>query len=272
MNVRVALVVVLAISAGCSALDTSGEATTTVTPAPVPQPNETAEAETLPPGVTGNAIVDINRLGGAHRQATNSSSYTWHSNYVVVRTLDNGTLNNTVRQGAYVENQSVYTYWTNRKEAEEDQGFNYLGNYTEYADGKARYTRLAQGNEYQYAELAPQPARRQVGQRAGASIIEYLQAENVTVALTVVDGERGYEITGTDYALPTAGQLRNYSVRAIVTSEGFVRSLNVSFTRMQGGEREMVTYSFAYTQVGNTTVEEPAWVREQWGENRSMDE
>lgn len=265
MNPRLVLVVVLALSAGCSTLNPAGERATTVTPAPVPDATDTTTATSpLPPGVTGARIVDLDRLPLAHMEAVNGTAYTWESNYTRVRFFDDRLFVGDVRKAATVENQSHYTYWTNRKEAPREAQFSYLGEYELYADTSGRYTRLMQGGEFEYERLPTRPARKQIGQHAGSAITEYLQTENVSVAETRVAGQRYYEIVGTDYAFRTGYDIRNYTARALVSPDGFVRSLSVDYNQTRDGERERVTYTFEYSQVGTATVEKPAWVEDNW--------
>ena len=263
MNARLALVVALALTAGCSALSDSGD-TSTLTPAPVPQPATTTETSPLPPGVTGASIESVDRLSLAHLEATNGTAYVWQSNYTRIRYFGNKTFVGHIRQTATVENQSVYTYWTNRKKAPREAQFSYLGEYGLYADSTGRYTRLKQGGTFTYERLSPQPARQQIGRRTGSAVDEYLRTENVTVTETRVDGARFYEIVGTDYAFRSGYGIRDYTARAIVSPDGFVRSLAVSYNQTRDGEREHIEYTFAYSRLGNATVDEPDWVGTHW--------
>ena len=266
MNARLAVVVAVVLLAGCSSLG-QPDRSTTVTPAPVPQQPQTTVADPLPPGVTGGGIDGLSELARSHVAATDGRSYTWKSRYVSERALDNDTLRNERRQRARVENETHYTYWTNRQEADDGEPFSFLGNYTEYAAPGKQYTKFEDAGRVAYQEVPERPARAVVGDRTRRAIGEYLAVENATVAVTRVDGQRAYEVTGTEYALPTAWVLQNYSVRAVVTPEGFVRSLEVQYVRTNDDEREEVGYSFTYTEIGETTVERPGWVDEQWPED-----
>jgi len=261
VNWRPLAFVALALLAGCSTFAPAGQ-TPTVTPAPVPENTVTTEASPLPPGVTGNAVADIDELARAHVAVSSNRSYTWQARYVVNR-VDGQ--RNTIRQQASVENESTYTYWTNRREAPSDSPFNYLGNYTEYAVPGERYTRVADGPRWEYSRAPHESARRQIGRRAASAVHEYLWIDNASVAVTRLDGQRYYEISGTEYAPPATWEVSNYSVRAVVSPDGFVRRLNASYVRRLGGQRERIDYSFEYTQVENTTVERPDWVGERWG-------
>lgn len=264
---RTAVALVLCVVlAGCSGVTGIDESTETVTPAPVQTAEsvQTTEQDPLPPGVTGSAVADLDRLARAHVTATDGTAYTWRSEYVSARFLENETLESEIRQRARVENESRYSYWTNRRQADSNRAFSYLGNYTAHAGPDGRYTRFEDGNRLVYEEVPHRPARITVGENARSAIREYLAVENATVAVTLVDGERHYEITGSDYALPTAWEIENYSVTGVVSPEGFVRSLDVQYVRTLNHEREAIRYSFAYTQVGETTVERPRWVSERW--------
>jgi hypothetical protein len=262
VNRRLLAFVALALLAGCSTLAPASQ-TPTVTPAPVPENAVTTEASPLPPGVTGNAVADIDELARAHVTATTGRSYTWHAQYVVTRTDGQ---RNTVRQRASVENETTYTYWTNRREAPRDSPFDNLGNYTEYAVPGERDTRAAEGTRWEYSRVPHQRARQRVGRLAGNAVHEYLWVTDANVAVRRVGGQRSYEISGTGYAPRSGYAISNYTVVATVSPDGFVRSLDASYVRTLGSEYERVDYSFAYTRVGNTTVERPEWVETQWPE------
>lgn len=272
MNVRLVLVVVLAFLAGCSALGTPGD-TQTVTPAPVPESTETTDRSPLPPGVTGNGVTDPEALAQAHVSAVKGLSYTWHDRVVVLRVNSGG--DSEIRQRAHVQNETRFDYWTNRREADRDSAFSYLGTFSEYADSSGRYTRSAERGDLIYEQVPHRTARQRIGQRARSSIVQYLSVENATVAVTVVDGSRHYEITADDYSLPSGWVVQNYTVTAVVSPDGLVRSLNASYERTRGRERQWISYSFRYSAIGNTTVEEPAWVSQRWQTNatdRSLDD
>jgi len=263
VNTRLALVVTVVLLAGCSSLG-QPDRSSTVTPAPVPEQAQTTTPDPLPPGVTGGGIDDLNELSRGHVEVTTGTAYTWESRYQSVRYLDNGTLESDRRQRARVENETHYVYWTNRREADDDEPFSFLGNYTEYATPGQQYTTFEDSGRMAYQTVPERPARAVIGDRTRSAIGEYLAVENATVAVTRLDGQRFYEITGTEYALPTAWELQNYSVQAVVSPDGFVRSLDVEYVRTNGDERERISYSFSYTAVGETTVDRPDWVDEQW--------
>lgn len=263
MHWRLGLVVALAVLAGCSALGTTGD-TPTVTPAPIPEQTETTPENPLPPGVTGSDITDLDELTAAHARTSRNRSYTWQDRYVVVME-DNRSLN--VTRIVRVENETTYTYWTNRREAPRDSPFDFLGSYTEYNSREGRYTRFDDRGRLRYERALQRPASARIVPQTATAVREYLWVENATVAVILVDGQRYYEIEGEDYVPPSRWGVENYTVSAVVSPEGFVRSIDASYDRTRGGEQERIRYSFQYTKVGNTTVEEPDWVRQQWNQS-----
>lgn len=263
MNARLALVVVLALSAGCSTFTPTGP-TPTVTPAPVPAAVETTETSPLPPGVTGNGITDAQKLAVAHVAETRNVSYTWRDHYVSERRLASGSLRTDLTQIARVETESTYTYWTNRRADDADGPFSYLGNFSEYADRRGRYARFVDDGEVVHRQYPRRPAHRRVGRFAGNAIRQYLSVENASVAVTLVDGQRYYAVEGSGYDLPSGWEISNYTVDATISPDGFVRRLNASYVRTRGDERETIRYGYAYSSVGNTTVEQPSWVGREW--------
>lgn len=266
MNTRVAVVLVVAAVAGCSSFGPAGQ-TPTVTPAPVPESTATPKENTLPPGVTGGGDVAAGRLAQAHRDAVDGLSYDWRTNRTTIG--PRGTKRDDIRKHARVENQSTYLYWTNRREAPPEDPFSYLGNYTGYAEPGARFVRYADGADLVYGREDHRTVSDRIEPMATEAIRRYLGVANATVAVTRVDGQRYYRITATEYALPTTWAISDYSVTAVVSPTGFVRSIDASYTRSLGTESERIRYRFRYTEVGTATVDRPAWVQKRWFENGS---
>lgn len=263
MNVRLALVVVLVLSAGCSTFSPTAQ-TPTVTPAPVPEAVETTETSPLPPGVSGDGVTDAEKLALAHVGETRNLSYTWRDHYASERRLATGSLWTNLTQIARVETESRYTYWTNRRADDADGPFSILGNYSEYADRQGRYARFVDDGEVVHRNYPRRPAHRRVGRFTGNAVRQYLSVDNASVAVTLVDGQRYYAIEGSGYALPSGWEISNYTVDATISPDGFVRRLNASYVRTRGDERETIRYGYAYGSVGNTTVEQPSWVEREW--------
>jgi len=272
MRPAVALLVLLVL-AGCSGVTGPSGGTETLTPAPVQTATTpTPEASPLPPGVTGNGVVDIDRLVDAHQVAITGQSYTWEARERTTGRRGNPTGTN-VRYVARVANESTYRYFTNHRIVWRSGRPRYLGNYSEFATESLRYAYYTDTeNNTQFSRTGPAPARVRVGGIAVTAIERYLPARSATVAATRIDGRRYYELRGRGIDTPVApGGVANYTVRAQIRADGFVRSLNVSYRVAARDRSRSVSYGFTYTAVGTTTVERPAWVSGHWdGENGTV--
>lgn len=162
-----------------------------------------------------------------------------------------------------VESSSVYTLWTGRWQVRIDGELQNVGNYSEYADGqvrRARY-RLVGRSELTVRTLPPTSTRSHpyIGAAATTAIRRYLAVDNATVSAALVDGERHFEVVGHPGDLPAVGEVRNSTVTGVVSSEGFVRSLEVRFVATAAGTPQRNTYRYTYEQVDETSVYPPAW-------------
>lgn len=257
----------LVVLAGCSGVTGPSGGTETLTPAPVATPpTATPTASALPPGVTGNGVVDISRLVDAHQTAITNQSYTWTASERTDGRRGNPTGTN-VRYVATVANESTYQFFTNHRIVWRSGRPRYLGNYSEFATRELRYAHYRDTeNNTQFSRTGPAPARVRVGGIAVTAIERYLPAANATVAVTRVDGQRYYELRGRGIDTPVAaGGVRNYTVSALLRPDGFVRSLTARYRVTADGRSRQVTYEYRYSGLGTTTVERPEWVGRQWG-------
>ncbi|WP_123536420.1 hypothetical protein [Halosimplex salinum] len=260
----VALAVVL--TAGCGSLFGAGQqsfdATDTLTPAPVPEVTPTPERWGIAPGLTGDAVADIDALVAAHRAATTDRSYVWRERHGST-TRPNGSVPLFDRTVARVELQSVYRVWSGDERVRLRSGLTNVANYSEYADGTERIVRYRYVGRTDYEHYRVHPidavAHRHIGLGATDAIERYLAVGNATVAAVSVDDRRHYEVVGRDWDRPASDRVSDYTVVAVVSPEGFVRSLDVSYTVRSVGPPRRVRYSFAYERVGETTVDPPAW-------------
>lgn len=258
----VALLVLVAL-AGCSGVIGPGGEAATVTPAPVQTPVETTtETSVLPPGVNGDGVVDAGRLARAHQRAITNRSYTWRASRLTTGNGSNATAVDS-RQVARVQNETTYQYWTNHRIVWIDGRARNLGNYTAFADPTGRYVRYEDvASNTQYRRIGHQPARVRVGREAMSALELYLPAENATLAATRYDGQPYYELRGSGTReVVSARHTTNYTVRALIRPDGFVRSLGVRF---QQGDAQSVRYTFTYESMGTTTVDRPQWVTSRW--------
>ena len=241
--VAVAVVVVLA---GCGALGGTGagaderagsDATPTLTPVPVPEVTETPV--TLPPGLTGDRVTDTTALVDAHFAALAGRSYTLR----IRVTVDDA------------RSERLFRVETPTRYVRADRLDGGSGDRTHFADGATLYTRNEfDGQRYygRFDDVDPPSTRTVRLSRA------YLRVDRVRVAETRVDGDPAYELTGSYDTHPAIESFRNVSLRAVIEPSGLIRTLNISYYRVNGGAN--VTRSFAYSDLDSTTVERPAWV------------
>jgi len=259
-------VLVLVVLAGCSGITGPSGETATVTPAPVQTPAPpTPESNILPPGVNGDGVVDVARLVRAHQTVLTNQSYTWNARKHTSGRRGNPT-GTDIEYVAHVANESTYRYWTNHRIVWRNGRPRYLGNYSEFATSSARYVYFEDTeNNTQYDRTSPAPARVRVGRMTLSAIERYLPATNSTVAVTRVDGQPYYEIHGTGIDTPVApGGVTNYTVEALVRPDGLVYSISVRYRIAAADRSRRVEYEYAYSQIGTTTVDRPAWVDQQW--------
>lgn len=246
MNWRVVAVALLAVTAGCESLGAEQPRSETVSPAPVPSDPVSTTGPTLPPGVTGGGVADVDRLARAHLDAIADRSYVKR----VDRSVDGRNSTATLR----VQSPTRYRF----ERSDEGTGTNASG----FADGTWLYTRYVQfSSRFSYEEV--QPVRERHGTSVVRSIRRYLSLSNATVAETLVDGELHYEITAEKTRYGGIEAARQYRVRAVLTPDGLVRSLTVSFLTRYNGKTVRLSYSHEY-EYRNVTVERPEWVERQF--------
>jgi hypothetical protein len=268
--VYVAALLALVALAGCSAIgggagDGSGVGTpggdTTVTPAPVPTDRPDGS---LAPGLTNDGVVDAERLAEAHRRALADRSYTERSLTVVTRRSGGSRLGARVlvsRRGAEAftirydllgePREAARSYetvsavvWSNGSETVqaitdetgtryEALGTSFYGNYA--APDALLYARVLERN----------PVDR---------------VERVTA-----DGATGYRVTATLESPPPSFGLSGTvatgpaDLVALVSTDGVVRRVVVTYPARYRGEAARVEHRFEYRDVGNTSVSRPPW-------------
>lgn len=262
----IALVAVV-LTAGCGSLFAAGDeagptGTDTLTPAPVPQVTATPQQWALAPGLTAEGVADADVLAAAHREAVTDRSYVFR----VRRGFGvpvNGTVPTNHSTVARVESPRKYRVWTHEEEIRLQTGLTELDNYTVYADGTDSAVRSRLPGQpptvREQSAVTPAVEHRHVGVRATDAVRQFLSVENATVTPVTFDGRRHYLVTGGDYSGFAAGALDDENVTALVSREGFVRSLGVSYSVRRMGDPRSVRYTFTYERVGNTTVDPPEW-------------
>lgn len=256
--------VVLALTAGCGSFTDSGTDTTTVTPAPVPtvpsSPDDTRG--TLAPGLSASEVTDTGTLARAHAAAANETSYRVQRSRTVVHRFGNTTAESTETRQLTYENASTYHLKADPYETVIDGQIRSLDDYEEYAGGDAVYRtwRTDEGRTVrENATVSEHPAEVDL---TAVAIRRYLRLENETVSRIDVGEGIHYEIVGTRSTLPRFGRLDSFRARAVARADGFVRSLDVTFTVRRNDERIDIRDGFTYRTVGNVTVADPDWLSE----------
>ncbi|MFB6140639.1 MAG: hypothetical protein ABEJ26_09425 [Halosimplex sp.] len=245
MRWRVVAAAFAVVLAGCGALggapeQSGGRSADTPTLTPVPVPEATTAPPRLPPGLTGANVTDANALVDAHLAAIRGRSYT-----LAVRVRIDGE-----RSERLLRVETPTRYYRVDRLADR-------GDTVQFADGDDLYTRTEYRGDVRYGRFDdPSLPRSQTVALSRA----FLRVDDVRVAETRVDGDVAYELTGRYPVHPSVDTLANFSLRAIVEPDGFIRSLNVSYVRTGTGDGTTVSRSFVYSDVDATTVEEPAWV------------
>lgn len=272
MRVAALAVVLLAVLAGCNALPGggSGGTTATVTPAPLPA------ASGFPPGVTESGVEDPIALSSAHRALVDDRSYTLGAERVV--RYRNGTLRSRLRlrvalaadrsylanaatagpyapvflgrppaQGVYWSNGTVYLRKFTRKN---ETTYNRFGTRN---DGAGTWGYWVTTVPFGGGRGDPETFYREV----------FGSVPTRTVQRQTVDGTVVYRLEGTragtggfDRDVANVTDLR---LDATVTAEGLVRTMSLRYAGVTDGEPVAVHWTVTYRNVGNTTVERPAW-------------
>jgi hypothetical protein len=255
---RALLLIVVVVTAGCGSFPVGTEqptATETLTPVPVPDANDGLDGArgSLPPGVSSDGTLEVDRLARAHADTLAGTSYT----ETLARTVTVAGAPTTVRQSlrrvAVAGNATLV----------ERAGSRLVLRETLYSDGEETYVRLSQENRTRVlavdrTERIPGPA---------GTVSRFLDGVSVDVTRVERRGTVLYRLSGTsDGETPAADtphgrrNVSDYAVTALVAPSGFVRELSVSYNRSVGSRPQRVRIAVEYTGLGATTVSRPAWV------------
>lgn len=250
------LLVVLAVTSGCSGLFGAEQSpdSTSHTPAPVP-----TTPPPLAPGLSADGIVDPGQLGAANRRALNGTGY--RLDRTVTVSGPNGTLRidrvqRVAADGVAIGRLSV-------------SGDGPVGtavrNWTRYRESTVVWSRttLSNGNTVTNRLLSSDTSPYFIGRalperlyRAGSFNVTRESADRIVLRSTVPFGlDRG--TTELEASPP-----RNVSVRAVLIEEGLVRELSVSYDASVGSTRVEVRLTQS-VELREVTVRRPAWVPEE---------
>lgn len=194
-----------------------------------------------PAGISAAGAVDPRVVSRVHRVALDGRSYTANLRY---REYENGTLTGRYTERLRVANESHYVSRVTSTGTLEGAPMRVAAT-DRYADGSREYIRK-NGDRWSLAVRDGDP---------------FLPRVRDYLAWKFSVNETAVERTSTGVRVRFAGDAYGTSTpvtgSAVVTEEGVVRSLRRSH-RLEGGLRVVVTLNT--TQVGETSVEQPAWV------------
>jgi len=218
---------------------------------------------TLPPGVTESGIEDVDALAAAHERAVANRSHTVWVDWYRPRNLQpNGTR---VKRDIDVTTEGDRYLIETENEVDGER----TRSGAIYHDGSGIYVAAWNETDGSYGRvfrITPRqnnvPTPESVRTRA---VTRYLSTPRTNVTGVVDrDGRRLYRVVGTGPPNTTSAvTIRNYTVEALIDSQGFVRDVTVRASVEHpdtAPERVFrVKREITYDHVGSTTVEPPAW-------------
>lgn len=249
-------VVALLVVAGCAA-GGSGDGTTTAPEGSTTEATETTTQEPIyePP-------LDASEMADAHRTVLeDAGSYTVESNSTQETSQRNGTTETTTLVRGDLSSGAVYTRTAARQQTIEGFGF---GNGT-------AYQRYETSDQLQYVNASGRMGN--ASQYAGSTVESYVGLFNFSYAGTTTEnGEtvHVYEAEGAselNTSAPAFGTLNESNVDAVnatmhVRDDGLVTLAGYDLTATMQGVQQRVDVTQRFTGVGDTAVEEPAWLDE----------
>ncbi|WP_436928409.1 hypothetical protein [Halosimplex halobium] len=269
MDGRAVVVVALVALAGCSIVADGGNPegpAETLTPAPVPTtaPTDTAAPSPLPPGVTTRGTISPGALAAAHVRAVTGRSYVWTERRRTLTATGDGnwTVARNRTRTVRLEAGDTYRWSRSRRVVWTGLTLAYRPAVDRYADGDTRYVRREDADEPRYRARPATNDSQAVALVAANRVQSYLSLRNVSVSVGRADGERRYWVESGGAGVVDGEYAANYSVGAVVTPEGFVRRLAVTYTTERRGTPTRIEYEYAYRRVGNVSVSPPDWLPE----------
>ena len=267
-SLLVVAIALLAVNAGCAGF--GGQSTTTTdAPATTAEPTRKTTAEptqTQPviaaPGFNGGTLVDPLALADAHAGWLSGKSFAREDNQTTRTAGNTSWIATTIR----VENESR---WETR------QAFTGAHSYTmadgtvlQYANSTHVYHRLDSGDGNVTYGVQPNtwatssaPDSLELVERRLAR--DYVYAVFSTASWTTIVGETSANGTTVYDVLGNASgetrfrgaTVRNFTVEAAVTGDGFVQEMAVSYEQ----DDAVVSRTVSFSDVGETTVDRPEW-------------
>lgn len=286
--------VALVVTAGCAGFGGQPAGDDVATPAPTGEPATTdgsaptdpattrattdpgaeSASETVAPGVTTDGVSNLSVLADAHAAHLQNTSYTITSSFADHR--EDGRIYSLTAKTLLFENER---HWHQRMTAAGEKevltGGNPTGRSESYADGDRVYTRqhgfgdnssygtitYRNGDTVAPATVAPtggfQWPVRQAFSNVTTTVVGSHEANGTTV----------YQVTGTAETTSFNGRnVTDYAASALVTEHGFVQRITITYhgdldSLTHPGEEPTGTSTrrWQWTDVGETTVEQPDW-------------
>jgi hypothetical protein len=198
-------------------------------------------------------VTSVDTLAAAHTAALGNGSYRWELSYVE---SVNGSVMARGSEVVHVESPRRFVStvdWNGTP-----VGFTPLATRSSYADGTLRYRPDAASGVVSHALSDVSPAGQQ-GWRASRYLRWYLSTDSSSIVRTLDHTRQPIAVVvldGTDYS-----RAEQYTARAYVTSDGFVRGLTVSYVLTGNDEPRpvLVQFSFEYHVDENVSAPPPPW-------------
>jgi len=280
---RLAVCLAVVLLAGCGSLSgspTEVPATAdSLTPAPVPTDTRTDTPPDRPPGLT--ALLNGERVGArdlarVHRQRLRNRSYRLTYN----RTITSGseTLRRTRVRARVAPGGDTYRLVRTENTGERyGEGSASVDRLAVYQDEFAGWSRRGVGTDIEYDSIPP---------RRGGPDVDLTRADDVVTLLTafqavIVEEEMSpFQVTyrvrsvrvDNQSTVPAPAGLtdpRQGRLTMIVTSEGMVRSYDLTYRARFDGELVRVSQQLSVVERGRETVDPPGWLVTARGETTS---
>jgi hypothetical protein len=259
MRLRLGVLALLVLVAGCGSLagGPEEEPDRTLTPAPVPEVTDTERP--LPPGIDRGGLRNLDALITTHERIAGQTSYVWTETYNRTVWTRNGTWRIERDNTIWLGENDTYRHDLIRTRQFNGSGFVYRNESTFSSGTRAfHHDRTGRGRAFEQVPVAEKTDS--FSSQAVFALRKYLTIRPTTVATVEREGSRYYRVVGRDRSVAGPALSTNYSVQALVTPEGFVRELSVQSELRTDDRYRVVTYQFTYRQVGNATVPRPAWL------------
>ena len=222
---------------------------------PIPISTTAKPSEQLAPGVTWNGVVDPWNLSHAHANTLLNNSF----RISTVETQWTSSGSNSSRSMGYVRAEAGGSPLHSTFEVSADAELEI------WREANASYTRYDSGNETKFRR-APRANDRLAGPITSWDAIYTLFASVNTTTVEQVNrnGTVRYRVVSTSQPPQElfTNRRSNYSLSALVAPNGLVYRYQEIYDLHSGGRTLHVSRTWRLSNLGSTTVTEPAWVDE----------